>query len=106
MIDFPYLDAIKWLLFLLSIVLFIGWVLNSDKDLMVFKLSANPIVRKFYINSQQIIIQTFTFYFAFYLIFMLDRKSVLFNYLILFLYGIFVGYRIACKANSYLNDKK
>lgn len=59
MIDFPYLDAIKWLLFLLSIVLFIGWVLNSDKDLMVFKLSANPIVRKFYINSQQIIIQTF-----------------------------------------------
>lgn len=59
MIDFPYSDAIKWLLFLLSIVLFIGWVLNSDKDLMVFKLSANPIVRKFYINSQQIIIQTF-----------------------------------------------
>jgi hypothetical protein len=33
---------------------------------------------------------------------MLDKKSILYNYLVLFLFGLLLGYRIAIKAYNYL----
>lgn len=65
------------------------------------KLSNNSLVRKFYIRSQQIISWVFSCYFAIYLIFFLDKKSVLYNYLILLLLGLYLGYEIAVIASRY-----
>ena len=41
--------------------------------------------------------------FAVYVAFYLNQISMLFDYLMLFLLGLFLGYRIAMKANEYSN---
>ena len=97
----PYHFVIKLILAILLIFNAFGWILGF----FVSSVKSN-LLRSFYRNSYQIIIQLFCYYFSIYLIFMLNRESVFYNYLILLLFGILIGYRIACKANSCLDDKK
>lgn len=59
-----------------------------------------------YVYSGYIINFTFYIYFFLYLIFQLDRISIAFNYLLLVIFGIFIGYRIAIKAYSYIDRKR
>lgn len=95
---------LKLILFLSSLLLVVTWIIRtfaSTKRDSKMKLSNNSLVRKFYIQSQQIISWGFSCYFAIYLIFFLDKKSVLYNYLILLLLGLYLGYEIAVIASRY-----
>ena len=49
--------------------------------------------------------QVYCYVFGAYAIFYLDRVSVLFDYLMLLLLGIFLGYRMAVRANAYSLDE-
>jgi hypothetical protein len=105
-INFPYLFIVKITLLILFVFQFIGWIIdlfsnskrNRDKPI----LTNNRIIRILYMKSYSIIIQSFCYYFAVYLIFMLDKKSILYNYLVLFLFGLLLGYKIALKSCNYL----
>lgn len=105
----PYHFVIKLILAILLIFNALGWIfgffINSVAVPNGDKVVKSNLVRNFYRNSYRIIIQLFCYYFSIYLIFMLNRESVIYNYLILLLFGVLIGYRIACKANLYLGDK-
>ncbi|EOS01797.1 hypothetical protein C799_00904 [Bacteroides thetaiotaomicron dnLKV9] len=49
----------------------------------------------------QYLTQLYSWFFAAYVIFILDQVSILYNFLMLFLSGLFLGYKIRMKANTY-----
>lgn len=102
--NFPYVFIVKALLFLsfiLQIIIRIFDTFNGKTKNSGYKLSHSSTVKKMYLNSRQIISQCFCYYFAIYLIFFLDKKSIFYNYLVLFLFGLFLGCEIAYRASHY-----
>ena len=69
-------------------------------------LKKKGIIRILYLRSYDIIMFSYCGYFAVYVAFYLNQISMLFDYLMLFLLGLFLGYRIAMKANEYSNNCK
>lgn len=102
--NYPYVFIFKIFLFLSfifqgvirTIDTFHGKIKNDR-----YMLSHSPTMKRIYLNSRQIITQCFCYYFAIYLIFFLDKKSILYNYLVIFLFGLFLGYEIAFRASHY-----
>ena len=100
----PYLIILKVILLLLAAIQIIAWALGkfgNAKRNNKLRLSNNNVVKSFYLHSRRIITLVFSYYFAVYLIFFLDKRSVLYNYLILLLFGLYLGYEIAVIANRY-----
>jgi len=93
----PYLFIVLWILLISFVFQFIGWIiimLNSPKSKgKERKISNVKNVTEYLVNY------SFYIYFFIYLVFQLDRKSVLFNYLILLIFGIYLGYRFAVKSS-------
>jgi len=102
--DLPYLFLVKLVLLVSFVFQLIGWIINtgnsSKYESNKQNLTKNNIIKNFYLKAGQIITIVFCCYFAVYLILMLDKKSILYNYLVLFLFGLLLGYRIANKKNS------
>lgn len=104
LVGFPGLRIIQFIFFLASIFIIVAGLLDHfgiAHTKAKPKLSKNPRIIKFYQRSREIITLSFCYYFFIYLIFSLDRKSIYFNYLVLLLFGLFVGYEIALIANRY-----
>lgn len=105
-----FLLFIRLILFLLSILMGVGMMMSYLFPYLSPKkkeLKTTGIIRKLYLNSYQIIFQSLCYYLAVYLFFYLDQVSVFYNYLVLLLLGLFLGYKIAITANQYFNkDKK
>ena len=74
---------------------------NNRKNIL-----KKDIIKNTYLKVGQIITQIFCYYFAIYLILMLDKQSILYNYLVLLLFGLMLGYRIAMKVYDYLNENQ
>lgn len=75
--DFYGIFFLKLILFLSSLLLVVTWIIRtfaSTKRDSKMKLSNNSLVRKFYIQSQQIISWVFSCYFAMYLIFFFRQE--------------------------------
>lgn len=106
----PFHLFIRLILFLFSIMMGVGMVMSYLFPYLKPKkkeLKMTGIIRKLYLNSYQIIFQSLCYYLAVYLFFYLDQISIFYNYLILFLLGLYLGYRIAITTNKYSDkDKK
>lgn len=105
--NFSYLIIIKLILLILSVFLFIGWIFeffNESKHNNKSQKPTKKIVKNFYLKSYVIIVQVFCYYCAIYFLFFLDKESILFNYLLLFLFGLLIGCRITRKANSFFEN--
>lgn len=105
--NFSYLIVIKLILLILSVFLCIGSILDLSDEYGGENNSQKPvnkIVRNFYLKSYTMIVQVFCCYFTIYMILFLDKKSILFNYLLLFLFGLLIGCRITRKANELFKD--
>lgn len=101
--SFAYLIVIKVMLVILFAFLFLGWIFNSFCEYKGGGKRQKPtkkIVRSFYLKSYTIIVNVFCCYCSAYFLLFLDKKSILFNYLLLFLFGLFIGCRITRKANE------
>ena len=59
------------------------------------------MIRTLYLNSEIIIPQIYCWYFVIYITFSLEFKSILYNYLMLLLTGLFLGYKTTMKVNKY-----
>ena len=104
MIDFPYVTIIRFIFLISSLFILLAGsmsIFGKKQKICKHSISSKPIVRRFYLQSRQIVTLTFCFYFAVYLAFFLDRESVFYNYLVLLLFGLYLGYEIAVKANLY-----
>ena len=107
----PYIYKIPYLSSSVQIIFLIFWAITLIGGMMSYlfpyirtpkrPLKAEGIIRK----SDKIIMQVYCYVFGAYAIFYLDRVSVLFDYLMLLLLGIFLGYRMAVRANAYSLDE-
>lgn len=95
MIPYFYLLPIRILLLFGAIAIVISGIIESkDKKRRGFK-KKNKIVDSFYYNSDLLIQNIFCWYFIIYIVLELDKVSIIFSYLMLLIFGIYYGYRIA-----------
>jgi hypothetical protein len=107
--EFPYLYIIRYFFLILFLTVLIGVVCKYLFSYIRPKkkhLKKKGIIRILYLRSYDIIMFSYCGYFAVYVAFYLNQISMLFDYLMLFLLGLFLGYRIAMKANEYSNNCK
>jgi len=60
------------------------------------------IIRKIYIYSYYIVIFGFLIYLFFYVILKLYSKEIYYNYVLLLLLGLYLGYEFAARAYEFL----
>ena len=111
----PYIYKVPYLSSSVQIIFLIFWAITLIGGMMSYlfpyirtpkrPLKAEGIIRTFYLKSDKIIMQVYCFVFGAYAIFYLDRVSVLFDYLMLLLLGVLLGYRMAVRANAYSLDE-
>lgn len=111
----PYIYKIPYLSSSVQTIFLIFWAITLIGGMMSYlfpyirtpkrPLKEEGIIRTFYLKSDKIIMQVYCYVFGAYAIFYLDRVSVLFDYLMLLLLGIFLGYRMAVRANAYSLDE-
>lgn len=111
----PYIYKVPYLTSSVQIIFLIFWAITLIGGMMSYlfpyirtpkrPLKAEGIIRTFYLKSDKIIMQVYCYVFGAYAIFYLDRVSVLFDYLMLLLLGMFLGYKIAVRANKYSLDE-
>ena len=70
------------------------------------KISKQPlkekgVIRTLYLKSDKIITQLYCWFLVIYITFSIEYKSTLYNYLLLLLIGLFLGYKITMKAEKY-----
>lgn len=106
-IEIPYYFLIKLLLLISFLFQAICWLISLFITLKIEnkeRTKKNYVIKILYLKSYQIITQVFCYYLSIYLIFTLDKVSILYNYLVLLLFGLLFGYKIALNAFKYLND--
>ncbi len=64
-------------------------------------LKEKGIIRTLYLKSDKIITQLYCWFLVIYITFSIEYKSTLYNYLLLLLIGLFLGYKITMKAEKY-----
>lgn len=111
----PYIYKTPYLTTTIQIIFLIFWAITMIGGMMSYlypyirspkqPIKKEGVIRTFYLKSYQIIMQSYCYVFGAYTIFYLDRVSVLFDYLMLLLLGVFLGYKIAVKANKYSLDE-
>lgn len=111
----PYIYKLNYLTSTFRVTFLVFWAITLIGAMMSYlfpyikspkqSLKTKGVIRGFYLKSNKIIMYVYSFTFGAYAIFYLDRISVLFDYLMLLLLGVFLGYKIAVKANIYLLDE-
>lgn len=108
-----YIDDIPYLYLLpIRIILLLGAI-----SMIIYGIISPPVkeskkIRKgknmkdfCYLNSSLIIEKIFVWYISLYIILRLDKISIIFSFIMLFVFGVFYGYRIANIVNLYLKNR-
>ena len=104
--EFDYMYMVVILLLISWIAWLIGKVLNlliSNKERKEKNTKINNIVDFLYLKFRQDIDMTYAVFFAIYLVFYRHEKAI--AYLILLLFGLYLGKKIAIRANRYIVDQ-
>ena len=104
--EFDYMYMVVILLLISWIAWLIGKVLNlliSNKERKEKNTKINNIVDFLYLKFRQDIDMTYAVFFAIYLVFYRQEKAI--AYLILLLFGLYLGKKIAIRANRYIVDQ-
>lgn len=100
-------------MFIVIILLLISWIawltgkmlnfLSRNKGLKEKKTETNNIVKSFCLKFSRDIDVIYAIFFAIYLVFYSYEKAIV--YLILLLFGLYLGNKIAIRANQYIVDQ-
>lgn len=111
----PFLGKYPYLAFVIKAILAISLAIIAIGGMMSYlfpyiktpktPLKEKGIIRTLYLNSDKIITQIYCWFFALYMIFSLDYLSMSYNYLMLFLIGLFWGYKITMRAKGYIKEE-
>ena len=99
------------LIFIVRVILAISLAIIVIGGMMSYlfpyiKISKQPlkekgVIRTLYLKSDKIITQLYCWFLVIYITFSIEYKSTLYNYLLLLLIGLFLGYKITMKAEKY-----
>lgn len=78
-----------------------GFITSTTKRTKTVIKKNKTLKAWFYYNYDSIIELTFAWYFFFYMILRLDQVSIIFDYIMLLLFGVVYGYRITKIANMH-----
>lgn len=98
--------ALGIFLVIISIFESIGGAIKKDKRIKIKYNRPDNFKDFIFVHSVYIINYSFYIYFFVYVVFKLDERSIIFNYLLLIIFGIFLGYRIAAKVFLYFEAKE
>lgn len=103
----PYVFFIRIIILLAAITLIISGIIKPvyKKETTKSNDKNRSLKERFYLNSYELVMNVFVWYFCLFVILQLDRISVVFSYLMLLIFGVCLGYRIANTADTY-NKKK
>lgn len=101
----PYIFIIRVILLLGAILMIIGGLMRSVYKKPTFNHQGRNIKERFYLNSYDIIEMVFTWSFFFYMVLRLDKVSIIFTFIMLLIFGIYYGHRIANIADIYYKSK-
>ena len=103
------------LIFIVRVILAISLAIIVIGGMMSYlfpyiKISKQPlkekgVIRTLYLKSDKIITQLYCWFLVIYITFSIEYKSTLYNYLLLLLIGLFLGYKITMKAEKYTLDE-
>lgn len=100
-LDEPYLFYIRAFILLLSFFCVVGGLFllyQQGGKIYIYKSkSIKELIQK---NSSIIVEGLFYAYFSLYLVLELDKKSLIYNYIVLLLFGLFLGVRIMEKKDE------
>ena len=68
-------------------------------------LKGKGLIRALYLKSDKIITRLYCCFLVVYIAFSIEYKSTLYNYLLLLLIGLFLGYKITMKAEKYTENQ-
>ena len=68
-------------------------------------LKGKGLIRALYLKSDKIITRLYCCFLVVYIAFSIEYKSTLYNYLLLLLIGLFLGYKITIRSNKYSLDE-
>lgn len=103
---FEFMFIVVILLLISWIAWLIGKILNfalKNKHLEDKKLKTNSVFRSFYLQFCENIEMVYSVLFALYVVFY--NKKIGYAYLVLLMFGLYIGNRIAINANRYLLDQ-
>lgn len=108
LIVLPYINLVRLILIALPVFLCICAISDPNNKIRIEKLpndllKSRNIVGILYFYSEDIINYLFYFYFFFYMVLELDKKALTYNYVLLLIFGLFVGCRI-CKEKGAMYD--
>lgn len=101
----PCIFVIRIILLLGAIIMVVGGIMRPTYKKRSFNHQGKSLKEHFYLNSYNIIEIIFTWYFFFYLILRLDKVSIIYIYIMLLIFGIYYGHRIANIADLYYKSK-
>jgi hypothetical protein len=105
--NLSYVQTIRYTIFGFALFLCVSWLFwlfEPNQKREKIEIKGKSIRDILYLYSGNIITYSFSIYLFIYLVFKLDEVSVLYNYLMLLMFGIFLGYRIALKTYSCLKN--
>lgn len=104
LIPYIYLLPFRIILFLGAIaIVLLGFIKPIDKTQNVI-YKGNSLKEFFYFNSSIIIERFFYYYFGLYIILRLDKLSIIFSFIMLFILGVYCGSKIT--NTTHYNYKK
>ncbi len=94
------------LLIVISVFELIGFLVSKKRTGKKLYYQSDGFVSFICIYSQIIVSYCFYIYFFIYFIFDLYKDDIIFNYILLIILGVFIGYKIAFKSIIYLEKRK
>jgi hypothetical protein len=101
----PYIFVIRIILLLGAIVMVIGGLARPTYKKSTYNHQGKNFKERFYLNSYDIIENIFIWYYFLYMILRLEKISLIFMYIMILLFGIYYGHRIANIADIYYKNK-
>ncbi len=93
----PYIFIVRVVMLVGAIAMVIAGIIEPINSKSTTWHKGTDIKHTLYLNSAIIIKQIFSWYFCLYIILRLDKISIGFSYVMLLIFGVFLGYSIARK---------